>query len=144
MRHKILLIKHLVNLFRSSCEGRDDGNASSSSENSSSATGLDLFRPLTIGLRTLNMFYNWLVTTMCYYGLTSMASSLSGNVFADYALLIAIEIPAHFICIFLLDRVGRKPILSLSLIVSGVSCIAAGLLADISWLQVQVGSGYDA
>ena len=82
------------------------------------------------------MFYNWLVTTLCYYGLTFMATDLTGNFFSDYSLLIFVEIPAHFYCIFALDRIGRKPILSFSLILSGVCCIVAAFVDNISWLQV--------
>lgn len=86
--------------------------------------------------RTLNVFYNWLVTTLCYYGLTFMATDLTGNFFSDYSLLIFVEIPAHFYCIFALDRIGRKPILSFSLILSGVCCIVAAFVDGIPWLQV--------
>ncbi len=115
----------------------DSGEATTTTTSAGKATVLDLFRPLPIGLRTLNMFYNWFVATMCYYGLTAMAAELSGDIFLDYTLLIAIEIPAHFFCIYMLDRWGRKPILSFSLILSGVSCIIAGLVSSISWLQAR-------
>ena len=37
---------------------------------------INLFLPIPIGLRTLNMFFNWLVITLCYYGLTMTASNL--------------------------------------------------------------------
>ena len=83
------------------------------------------------------MFYCWLVTTLCYYGLTFMATDLTGNFFSDYSLLIFVEIPAHFYCILALDRIGRKPILSFSLILSGLCCIVAAFVDSISWLQVR-------
>lgn len=97
---------------------------------------LDLFRPFPICLRTLNMFYNWTVTTLCYYALTMTASSLSANVFLNFTLLILVEIPAHFFCIVLMDTWGRKPVLSFCQILSGLSCILAGFAEDITWLQV--------
>ena len=93
-------------------------------------TGIDLSRSLV-------MFYCWLVTTLCYYGLTFMATDLTGNFFSDYSLLIFVEIPAHFYCILALDRIGRKPILSFSLILSGLCCIVAAFVDSISWLQVR-------
>lgn len=37
---------------------------------------INLFLPVRIGLRTINMFFNWLVITLCYYGLTMTASNL--------------------------------------------------------------------
>jgi len=100
------------------------------------ATLIDLFRPAKIGVRTMAMFYNWLVTTMCYYGLTMAASSLSDNIFLNYTLLILVEIPANILVYLLMDKVGRKPILSGCQILSGVACVAAGLLGSVSWLQV--------
>ena len=87
--------------------------------------------------RTLNVFYNWFVTTLCYYGLTFMATDLTGNFFSDYSLLIFVEIPAHFYCILALDRIGRKRILAFSLMLSGVCCIVAAFVDHISWLQVR-------
>lgn len=106
------------------------------SENAGKATILDLFRPKTICIRTIAMFYNWMVTTLCYYGLTMTASSLSDNLFLNFTLLILVEIPANIFCIFVMDRCGRKPVLAFCQILAGVTCITAGLVSDITWLQV--------
>ena len=38
---------------------------------------LDLLRPAKIMVRSGVMFYNWLVITLCYYGLTTVASTLT-------------------------------------------------------------------
>lgn len=108
----------------------------SNSEKEDEASLLDLFRPWPICFRTLNMFYNWLVTTLCYYGLTMTASTLSTNIFLNYTLVILVEIPAHFFCIYVMNVWGRKPILCFCQILSGVACIAAGFLGSVPWLQV--------
>ena len=100
------------------------------------ATFLDLFRPFQISVRTSTMFYNWLVTTLCYYGLTMTASTLSSNVFLNFTLLILVEIPAAVCCYLLMDRLGRKPILAGCQILSGVACVTAGFVSSITWLQV--------
>merc|ERR1719273_1208712 len=42
-------------------------------------TVLDLFRPATILLRTLNLFFQWFSITLCYYGLSYASTSLSGD-----------------------------------------------------------------
>jgi len=104
-------------------------------EEGKEANFLDLFRPFPIARRTLAMFYNWMVATICYYGLTQLASSLSDDVFLNYTLLILVEVPANVLAYFLMDKVGRKPILAGCQILSGLACVVAGFLGS-GWLQV--------
>ncbi len=73
---------------------------------------------------------------MCYYGLTSTAASLSDNIFLNYILLILVEIPAVFVCLYTLDAWGRKVTLATAQVLAGVSCMVAGLVAHVTWLQV--------
>jgi len=94
------------------------------------ATLRDLFRPMTICGRTLVMFYNWLVTTMCFYGLTMVASDIGDNVFLNFSLVLGIELPAILFATYGLDKFGRKPLLAYSQILAGVTLIAAGLLIN--------------
>jgi len=103
-----------------------------------SATVLDLFWPPTILIRSSTMFLNWMVTTMCYYGLTSASATLTPDLYLNYSLAILVEIPAHFATILLLDRLGRKPVLGFSQVLAGVTCIAAGFMNshNLRWLQV--------
>ena len=58
----------------------------------SKASLLDLFRPTTILIRSMVMFFNWLVVTMCYYGLTSAAATLNTNLYTNFMLAIAVEV----------------------------------------------------
>ena len=46
-------------------------------DNLSTASVVNLFKPLPIMVRSLSMFFNWLVTSLCYYGLTMTASTLT-------------------------------------------------------------------
>lgn len=100
------------------------------------------------------MFFNWMVTTMCYYGLTSAASTLTPDLYLNYSLAILVEvrqkfddsymniilkqIPAHFVCILILDRLGRKPVLGFAQLLAGVTCIGAGFMGaeNLRWIQV--------
>ena len=77
-----------------------------------------------------------MVATICYYGLTMTASSLSDDVFLNYTLLILVEVPANVLAYYLMDKVGRKPILAGCQILSGLACIIAGFLSSVTWLQV--------
>jgi len=76
------------------------------------------------------MFYNWLVTTMCFYGLTMVASDIGDNVFLNFSLVLGIELPAILFATYGLDKFGRKPLLAYSQILAGVTLIAAGLLIN--------------
>ncbi|QQP40943.1 Uncharacterized protein FKW44_015163 [Caligus rogercresseyi] len=89
----------------------------------------DMFTPLKMMVRSMNMFYQWFSVTLCYYGLSFASTTLSGDAYQNFALAVFIEIPAYLVCILLMDCWGRRPILSLFQILSGVSCIIAGLLS---------------
>jgi len=94
------------------------------------ATLFDLFRPMTICIRTIVMFYNWLVITMCFYGLTMVASDIGESVFLNFSLVLGTELPAILFATYGLDKWGRKLVLSGCQIMAGVSLIAAGFLMD--------------
>ena len=57
-----------------------------------SATVMDLFWPPTILIRSSTMFLNWMVTTMCYYGLTSASATLTPDLYLNYSLAILVEV----------------------------------------------------
>ena len=57
-----------------------------------SATVMDLFWPPTILVRSSTMFFNWMVTTMCYYGLTSASATLTPDRYLNYSLAILVEV----------------------------------------------------
>lgn len=109
----------------------------SEEKDSGKASLVDLFTPRPILFRTLCMFYNWLVTTLCYYGLTMTASNLSDDIFVNYILLVFVELPANIFCVYGMDKFGRKPFLAFSQIVAGITCIAAGLTTGLNpWIPV--------
>ena len=60
----------------------------------------DLFRPKLIGLRTLNMFYQWFAVTLVYYGLSYSSTDLAGDPYTNFCSSVAIEIPGLFLLSF--------------------------------------------
>ena len=94
----------------------------------------DLFKPSIILKRSLNMMYQWFSVTMCYYGLTFASTSLTSDPYINFSLSCFIEIPGYFFCIFVMDCWGRRPILSFCQLVSGIACIAAGLMNGVESL----------
>ena len=126
-----------VNVFNAEFKNPERHQNSENSENSGKASLVDLFTPRPILFRTLCMFYNWLVTTLCYYGLTMTASNLSEDIFVNYILVVFVELPANVFCVYAMDKLGRKPFLAVSQIVAGTTCIAAGLCTGLNpWIPV--------
>ena len=41
------------------------------------------------------MFFNWTVTTMCYYGLTSAAATLTPDLYLNFTLAILVEVSLY-------------------------------------------------
>ena len=74
------------------------------------------------------MSFQWFSITMYYYGLSFASTSLSRDIFTNFQLSVAIEIPAYICCLFMIDYWGRRPVLSFCQIFSGVACICCALL----------------
>ena len=96
----------------------------------------DLFKPSVILKRSLNMMYQWFSVTICYYGLTFTSVDLLADPYINFSLSCFIEIPGYLFCIFVMDCWGRRPILSFCQLVSGIACIAAGLMDGVKLLKV--------
>lgn len=100
---------------------------------------LDLFRPFPILKRSLNMFFQWFSVTMGYYGLVFASTSLSGDPYLNFTLTVLAEFPSIVVGYLLVDKWGRRPMLSSMQLIAGVCCIGAGLLIGqphLSGLQI--------
>ncbi|XP_067675071.1 organic cation transporter protein-like [Haliotis asinina] len=85
---------------------------------------LQLFTSSVLLFRTLIIFFNWLVTSMAYYGLSLNTQDLgSGNFFLTFFLASLMDFPGVTLCLFLLDRVGRKVMMCGSMLIGGVACL---------------------
>lgn len=82
-----------------------------------------LFSTKAMFIRTMIIFLNWIVVSMVYYGLSLNTGNLAGDFYLNFAISGLIEFPADTLCILLLDRVGRKLLHCISMVVGGVACI---------------------
>ena len=55
-------------------------------EEQQSRSVLSIFKSRRMGLRTLNMCYQWFSVTMCYYGLSFASTSLSDDPYKIFVL----------------------------------------------------------
>jgi len=88
----------------------------------------DLFKTKDILIITVVMFFCWPILTMGYFGLGLSMTQLGGNIFVSFILGAVVEIPGYLLCMLLIDVWGRKPFFVVCLLVTGVSCIGAGLM----------------
>ncbi|KAL8570505.1 hypothetical protein ACOMHN_008862 [Nucella lapillus] len=89
---------------------------------------LDCVRTWTMARLSLNVWFNWLVNALVYYGLSLNTENLAGSPYLNFMLAGAVEIPAYILCILLLNRVGRRTPLIATMYIGGIACILSGVL----------------
>ncbi|XP_052815895.1 organic cation transporter protein-like [Mya arenaria] len=82
----------------------------------------ELFNNKVLFVRTMILFFNWIVVSMCYYGVTMYAGTIGGNFYLNFFLLAIIEFPA-FVNIPMLDCLGRKWTHVFFMWLGGFACI---------------------
>ncbi|KAH8312749.1 hypothetical protein KR044_012634 [Drosophila immigrans] len=97
----------------------------------------DLLRYPNLRRKTLVIFFDWLVCTGVYYGLSWSTSNLGGNVLLNFVISGAVEIPAYCLLLLTLNRWGRRSILCGCMLVAGCGLILSAVVPqDIHWLVV--------
>ena len=94
----------------------------------------DLFRNRVIAGRTVNMFFQWASTSMAYFGVTFASTSLAGDPYLNFALVILIELLHVPFEVFLVDLLGRRFNLSSSQLTLGVCSVGVGLIMNVETL----------
>lgn len=79
-------------------------------------------------LKTCLITLNWCASEMVYVGLSYYGPAIGDNQYVSFFLSSIVEIPSYFICWILMDRIGRRWPLCLSMIVSGIFCIVTVML----------------
>ena len=86
-------------------------------------TALDLIKTPRLRLRTLNWAFNWFVNSLVFYGLAWNVGQLAGNLYLNYAINGAIEIPAYIMAVILLAKVGRRHLICWNMVLGGAACL---------------------
>ncbi|XP_046583355.1 organic cation transporter protein-like [Haliotis rubra] len=84
----------------------------------------EMFTTPVLLIRSLIIFLNWFVISMVYYGLGLNVQNLSGDIYLNFTIANIVETLAYVICIFFLDRAGRKKLHCGSMMLGGVACLA--------------------
>ncbi|CAH1796652.1 unnamed protein product [Owenia fusiformis] len=105
-------------------------------------TIVDVFRHPKLRMYCLIMCYLWLVSSLVYYGLSLSTSALAGNMYLNFFISGAVEVPAYILCIILLQTFGRRWPLCIFLCTCGVALIACAFTPDkvngydLGWLLI--------
>ncbi|XP_023929915.1 organic cation transporter-like protein [Lingula anatina] len=89
---------------------------------------LDLFRTWKRTVLTFKLAFCRLSFAVAYYGLALNAQGLGGNIYLNFALLGAADLPIVVLSSIILDKTGRRKLLVSTLFFGGLACIASGLI----------------
>ncbi|XP_051471966.1 solute carrier family 22 member 3 isoform X3 [Apus apus] len=110
-----------------------------SNDEVSNPSFLDLVRTPRMRRNTLILMYAWFTSALIYQGLVMRLGIVGGNLYLDFFISGAVELPAALLILVTIDRVGRRLPFGISNIVAGIACIITALLPeDISWLKTTV------
>ena len=97
---------------------------------------VDWLRSKILMFRSFNLFYAWLVITMCFYGLSLSSASLAGDAYLNFFLTAIVEIPGYSLSYLTMQKIGRKWSTAASLMVGGTSLIIGAFVQEITWLNI--------
>ncbi|XP_053829347.1 solute carrier family 22 member 3 isoform X2 [Vidua macroura] len=107
-----------------------------SNEEVTNPSFLDLVRTPQMRRNTLILMYAWFTSALIYQGLVMRLGIIGGNLYLDFFISGAVELPSAFLIIVTIDRIGRRLPFAVGNIVASISClITAFLPEDIPWLK---------
>uniref|UniRef100_A0A183BV92 histone acetyltransferase n=1 Tax=Globodera pallida TaxID=36090 RepID=A0A183BV92_GLOPA len=90
----------------------------------------DLLRTPKIRRISFTAFFCWPVVSMLYYGMSMKTDFLGGDMYMTFIFGGLVEIPALFLMYLLVDRIGRKPIISGGFAIAALCMISNLLLGE--------------
>ncbi|XP_076081369.1 organic cation transporter protein-like [Mytilus galloprovincialis] len=96
-----------------------------------------LFSNRTLGCRTVVIFYNWMVVSMVFFGLSLNTGILYGNYYINFLLATFMEFPGSALPIFMIDRIGRKKSYIIYMTVGGFSCLSTIFTVNYGGKELQ-------
>ncbi|XP_073237426.1 uncharacterized protein [Porites lutea] len=90
----------------------------------------DLFATLKMSRITLVSWFGWFVNSMVYYGVSLSAPVLGGNMYLNFFLISALEVPANYATIFCNRKFGRKKTVIVPMVLAALASMGAVLLTS--------------
>ncbi|KAK3891632.1 hypothetical protein Pcinc_004479 [Petrolisthes cinctipes] len=105
------------------------GNEQKNAKNTQ-ASALDLLKTPVLRLRFLVLCVMWLVMILAYDGHVRNSEHIGSNVFVSFTLVGIVELPANFLIIVLVEKVGRRHTTSITRVLSGVACLVIAAIPE--------------
>nr|CAD7424715.1 unnamed protein product [Timema monikensis] len=96
----------------------------------------DIFKTPNMRCRAFNVCFNWFANSLVFYGLSLNTGKLYGNPFLVLFLACLVEIPSYIMTTLLMDRTGRRSLISTLMLLGGLACLISAYIPQ----ETQVGS----
>ena len=102
---------------------------------------IDIVKHPKFRLYVIIMALNWFATALVYDGLTYLNNYIGENIFFNWIAMNMIELPAQFVCYFVLSRFGRRLTTSVTLVLVGfillLTCLdSIEVIAQLAWFKL--------
>ncbi|XP_018406233.1 PREDICTED: organic cation transporter protein-like [Cyphomyrmex costatus] len=101
------------------------------------ASFFDLLRTPNMRIKSLSIFFNWFVCGMGLFGISQYIGQVGGDIFINFAVSGAIQIPGNFVAWWAMNTLGRRITLICSNSISGVACLFLIIVSNnMAWLRL--------
>lgn len=99
------------------------------------ASFLDLFRTPNMRIKSLSIFFNWIVCGMGLFGMSQYIGQVGGNIFINFTVSGAIQIPGNFVAWWAMNKLGRRITLICSNSIAGVAALLLIIVSDGAYIR---------
>eukprot|EP00210_Caulerpa_lentillifera_P007948 g7587.t1 len=87
-----------------------------------SRTFLQVLKNSVLRLWLFTTLLAWVSVSLSYYGVSLALEALPGSLYETFLWTVSIEFPSILFYMFMIDRVGRKPLFTWGFILGGIAC----------------------
>lgn len=74
-------------------------------------------------VRFLSLCYCWITCAFLFYGITLTSVYISGNSYLDFIVISITELPAYWVCTYVVEKYGRRYSQCISFVITTVACV---------------------